>query len=371
MSDHEITVTLKADANGCLSVIKQVTRSVEELSGKKVGNAGMPDLGKGAKQAAQGMREAKSETDALASSIGKLKGMIAGAFTLGAITSFGKKALEASANMEVLRQGLDFVLGSSAETEKLINGMKDLGEQSAYDTNELIPLARQWVNMGDNAETAVGKMTKIVDLGSAFGLTSEQIGSATLALSQMAAAGKINGQDMLQLTNANIPAWKLLADHMGLSVAELRKMSEAGELGEDAINELWDAIEERTQGATSRMNGTLMASFSNFEEEIQNSMASIGDIISQAFNLKGILQGGSDMVSSFREALGQIKQDAESVGIGQAIMNQISNVSPELATLLGTIGNIVGEFINIVIAGWTEIYATLSNLDIADRKSVV
>lgn len=371
MSSNTINITLEADASGAIRVIKQVSTSVDQLAGKKVGNAGMPELASGAQRASQSLKQTKADTDALASAIGKIKGMIAGAFTVGAITSLGKKALEASANMEVLRQGLDFVLGSSEETDKLINGMRDLGEQSAYDTNELIPLARQWVNMGDNAETAVGKMTKIVDLGSAFGLTSEQIGSATLALSQMAAAGKINGQDMLQLTNANIPAWKLLADHMGLSVAELRKMSEAGELGEDAINELWDAIEERTQGATSRMNGTLMASFSNFEEEIQNSIASIGDIISQAFNLKGILQGGSDMVSSFREALGQIKQDAESVGIGQAIMNQISNVSPELATLLGTIGNIVGEFINIVIAGWTEIYATLSNLDIAAILMVI
>lgn len=371
MSNNRIDITLEADASGAIRVIKQVSTSVDQLAGKKVGNAGMPELANGAQRASQSLKQTKADTDALASAIGKIKGMIAGAFTVGAITNLGKKALEASANMEVLRQGLDFVLGSSEETDKLINGMRDLGEQSAYDTNELIPLARQWVNMGDNAETAVGKMTKIVDLGSAFGLTSEQIGSATLALSQMAAAGKINGQDMLQLTNANIPAWKLLADHMGLSVAELRKMSEAGELGEDAINELWDAIEERTQGATSRMNGTLMASFSNFEEEIQNSMASIGDIISQAFNLKGILQGGSDMVSSFREALGQIKQDAESVGIGQAIMNQISNVSPELATLLGTIGNIVGEFINIVIAGWNEIYATLSNLDIAAILMVI
>ena len=371
MSSNTINITLEADASGAIRVIKQVSTSVDQLAGKKVGNAGMPELASGAQRASQSLKQTKADTDALASAIGKIKGMIAGAFTVGAITSLGKKALEASANMEVLRQGLDFVLGSSEETDKLINGMRDLGEQSAYDTNELIPLARQWVNMGDDAETAVGKMTKIVDLGSAFGLTSEQIGSATLALSQMAAAGKINGQDMLQLTNANIPAWKLLADHMGLSVAELRKMSEAGELGEDAINELWDAIEERTQGATSRMNGTLMASFSNFEEEIQNSMASIGDIISQAFNLKGILQGGSDMVSSFREALGQIKQDAESVGIGQAIMNQISNVSPELATLLGTIGNIVGEFINIVIAGWNEIYATLSNLDIAAILMVI
>lgn len=371
MSSNTINITLEADASGAIRVIKQISTSVDQLAGKKVGNAGMPELASGAQRASQSLKQTKADTDALASAIGKIKGMIAGAFTVGAITSLGKKALEASANMEVLRQGLDFVLGSSEETDKLINGMRALGEQSAYDTNELIPLARQWVNMGDNAETAVGKMTKIVDLGSAFGLTSEQIGSATLALSQMAAAGKINGQDMLQLTNANIPAWKLLADHMGLSVAELRKMSEAGQLGEDAINELWDAIEERTQGATSRMNGTLMASFSNLEEEIQNSMAGIGDIISQAFNLKGILQGGSDMVSSFREALEQIKQDAESVGIGQAIMNQISNVSPELATLLGTIGNIVGEFINIVIAGWNEIYATLSNLDIAAILMVI
>lgn len=371
MSDHEITVTLKADANGCLSVIKQVTRSVDELSGKKVGNAGMPDLGKGAKQAAQGMREAKNETDALASSIGKLKGMIAGAFTLGAITSFGKKALEASANMEVLRQGLDFVLGSSTETEKLINGMKDLGEQSSYDTNQLIPLARQWVNMGDDAETAVSKMTKIIDLGSAFGLTAEQIGSATLALTQMSSAGKINGQDMLQLTNANIPAWKLLADAMGLSVAEVRELSEKGALGEDAINTLWDAIEQRTQGATARMNGTLMACFSNLEEEAQNSMAIVGDIISNALNLKDVLQGGGGMIQNFREMMAQIKESAKEEGLGQAIIDQVSNVSPELATLLGTIGNIVGEFINIVIAGWHEIYATLSNLDIAAILMVI
>lgn len=371
MSDHEITVTLKADANGCLSVIKQVTRSVDELSGKKVGNAGMPDLGKGAKQAAQGMREAKSETDALASSIGKLKGMIAGAFTLGAITSFGKKALEASANMEVLRQGLDFVLGSSAETDKLINGMRDLGEQSAYDTNQLIPLARQWVNMGDNAETAVSKMTKIVDLGSAFGLTTEQIGSATLALTQMSSAGKINGQDMLQLTNANIPAWKLLADAMGLSVAEVRELSEKGALGEDAINTLWDAIEQRTQGATARMNGTLMACFSNLEEEAQNSMAVVGDIISNALNLKDVLQSGGGMIQNFREMMAQIKESAKEEGLGQAIIDQVSNVSPELTTLLGTIGNFVGEFVNVLVAGWQEAWNTLSQLDIGAILMVV
>ena len=52
MSEQQITVTLEADASGCLRVIRQVTRSVDTLAGKKVGNAGMPELADGAQTGA-------------------------------------------------------------------------------------------------------------------------------------------------------------------------------------------------------------------------------------------------------------------------------------------------------------------------------
>lgn len=328
MSDHEITVTLKADANGCLSVIKQVTRSVDELSGKKVGNAGMPDLGKGAKQAAQGMREAKSETDALASSIGKLKGMIAGAFTLGAITSFGKKALEASANMEVFKKGLSFTLGSEGEADKLIASMQQIGEASAYDTTQLLPLARQWVNIGNSADEASSKMKKIVDLGSAYGMQTEQIQAANLALTQMSMAGKIGAQDMMQLINAGVPAWQLLADKMGLSVAQVRDLSQQGALGEEAINTLWDAITEKTQGAADTMGNTLMAKFSNMEESITNSMSGIGDIISQALDLPDVLTQVGAFTESFKQHIFSIRDAAKQIGVKDAILNEIEQINP-------------------------------------------
>ena len=157
MSSNTINITLEADASGAIRVIKQVSTSVDQLAGKKVGNAGMPELASGAQRASQSLKQTKADTDALASAIGKIKGHDCRGVYCWRHHQPGKKALEASANMEVLRQGLDFVLGSSEETDKLINGMRALGEQSAYDTNELIPLARQWVNMGDNAETAVGR----------------------------------------------------------------------------------------------------------------------------------------------------------------------------------------------------------------------
>lgn len=335
MSDHEITVTLKADANGCLSVIKQVTRSVDELSGKKVGNAGMPDLGKGAKQAAQGMREAKSETDALASAIGKIKGMIAGAFAVKSIVDFGKNVLGAAANMEVFKKGLSFTLGSEGEADHLIASMQQIGEESAYDTTQLLPLARQWVNIGNTSDEAISKMKKIVNLGSAYGMQTEQIQAANLALTQMSMAGKIGAQDMMQLINAGVPAWQLLADKMGLSVAEVRELSQEGALGEEAIGTLWDAITEKTQGAADTMGNTLMAKFSNMQESVTNSMAGIGDIIAQGFDLKDVLTDMGTQTEAFKQHINNIKEAAKQVGVQQAIVDELNKISPAAATAAG------------------------------------
>lgn len=328
MSDHKVVVNLEANASACLRVINQVIRTIETLGSKKVGDAGMPKLAQGAKKAVQGMREAKNETDALAASLGKLKNMVAGAFTLGAITSFGKKALEASANMEVFKKGLSFTLGSEGEADKLIASMQQIGEASAYDTTQLLPLARQWVNIGNSADEASSKMKKIVDLGSAYGMQTEQIQAANLALTQMSMAGKIGAQDMMQLINAGVPAWQLLADKMGLSVAQVRELSQQGALGEEAINTLWDAITEKTQGAADTMGNTLMAKFSNMQESIANSMSGIGDIISQALDLPDVLTQAGAFAESFKQHISSIRDAAKQIGVKEAILNEIEQINP-------------------------------------------
>ena len=335
MSDHEITVTLKADANGCLSVIKQVTRSVDELSGKKVGNAGMPDLANGAQRASQSLKQTKADTDALASAIGKIKGMIAGAFAVKSIVDFGKNVLGAAANMEVFKKGLSFTLGSEGEADHLIASMQQIGEESAYDTTQLLPLARQWVNIGNTSDEAISKMKKIVDLGSAYGMQTEQIQAANLALTQMSMAGKIGAQDMMQLINAGVPAWQLLADKMGLSVAEVRELSQEGALGEEAIGTLWDAITEKTQGAADTMGNTLMAKFSNMQESVTNSMAGIGDIIAQGFDLKDVLTDMGTQTEAFKQHINNIKEAAKQVGVQQAIVDELNKISPAAATAAG------------------------------------
>lgn len=364
MSDNQVTITLEADAGGALQVIKQVTRDVDQLAGKKVGNAGMPQLQNATQNAGNELKNTKSAADSLGQALGKVKNMIAGYFAVSSVVNFGKSVLKASADLEVFKQGLSFTLGSSAEAEKLIQNIQGIGEASAYDTTQLMPLARQWVNIGNTADEATSKMRKIVDLGSAFGMQTDQIQAANLALTQMSMAGKIGSQDMMQLINAGVPAWQLLADKMGLSVAQVRELSQQGELGEEAINTLWDAITEKTQGAAAKMGNTMMAKFSDMQESITNSMAAIGDIIIQGLDLKGFMDVVGGMTSGFKEHMQKISAAAKEVGVGQAIMDEITSISPQFAAIIGKLGKIAQDFGNLFISAWNEIRSNLDNLDV-------
>lgn len=268
----------------------------------------------------------------------KLAGLAGKAFAVASIADFSKRCLEASANAELLRKGLARSLGA-ADAEKLISDVQAIGEASAYDATQLLPLSRAWVNIGDNAEQATDKMRTIVDISSAYGLTADQVGAVNLALSQMQMAGKIGQQDMMQLLNAGVPAWQLLSEKMGLSVAQLKDMSSSGELTQEAIDALFEIMKEKGDGAASDMANTLAGKFSNIEESAANSMSAIGEIITDAFDLKNVLGSIGEFVGSFKAALIEVKDAAKNVGVTQAITDQLEKVSPVAASAFGTISS--------------------------------
>lgn len=349
MASHDINIKITADASGVSKAVSSTKSQLSGLKGMKVGGEPLAGLKEAAQASTSSIQGTSTAVRGLESALGTLKGVVAGAFAVGSITAFGKAALEASANAEVLRKGLTFQLGAD-QADLLISKMKEIGETSAYDGSALIPMARLWVNVGDNAETAISKMNKIVDAGSAYGLTQEQIQNCTLALTQMAGAGKIDAGNMNQLTNDGIPAWQLLSDAMGMPVEQLRDMASKGDLTADSLNALWDGLVAKTQGASAEMQGTLMSHFTSLEESAQNSLAGIGDIISKAFDVSGILETAGEYVDQFKEHIASINEAIAAGGDpATAIINEISAVSPA-----------IGAVVNTALAGFNAIKAVIS-----------
>lgn len=345
MAGHNIEISLNAVDNAS-SVIKRVEnnteslmRSTQSLGKVKVDGNGFKDMADKAKRAGSEVKDTRNEVEDLQGTLNGLKNAVLGAFTFTAIKDFVGSCLDASASVELLKKGLSFQIREE-QTDKLIKNIQTIGEQSAYDSNDLMNMAKQWVNIGDSADSATQKMKTIVDVGSAYGLTREQIEGANLALTQMQMSGKIGQQDMMQLINAGIPAWQLLSESMGLPVAQLKEMSSKGELTQQAIDTLFQSMQTKCQGATANMNGTLSAAFSNLDEVVHNTMASVGDIISKAFNVQGVSSALSDFVGKFRQDLEYIKTLMQNMSFREAFEKEYGAI----ADVIELIGNLAAAY---------------------------
>ena len=345
MAGHNIEISLNAVDNAS-SVIKRVEnnteslmRSTQSLGKAKVDGNGFKDMADKAKRAGSEVKDTRNEVEDLQGTLNGLKNAVLGAFTFTAIKDFVGSCLDASASVELLKKGLSFQIGEE-QTDKLIKNIQTIGEQSAYDSNDLMNMAKQWVNIGDSADSATQKMKTIVDVGSAYGLTREQIEGANLALTQMQMSGKIGQQDMMQLINAGIPAWQLLSESMGLPVAQLKEMSSKGELTQQAIDTLFQSMQTKCPGATANMNGTLSAAFSNLDEVVHNTMASVGDIISKAFNVQGVSSALSDFVGKFRQDLEYIKTLMQNMSFREAFEKEYGAI----ADVIELIGNLAAAY---------------------------
>jgi tape measure domain-containing protein len=66
--------------------------------------------------------------------------------------------------------------------------------------------------MGVQAELVIPILKDVSTAVMAVGGGDVQIKRVNTALTEMMAAGKVNAQDMNQLAQAGLPAWKMLAD---------------------------------------------------------------------------------------------------------------------------------------------------------------
>lgn len=320
-----------------------IDRTKDALKGvkdEKIKDVGLNALANNARKAAKETKRLKTEQNSLRGVLSGVRSAALAAFSIGAVVSFGKAVMKASADMELLKKGLAFTLGNTG-AQKLIENMQTLGEKSAYNSNQLIPLARAWITVGDNAQTATAKMKKIVDCASAYGLTEDQMSRVNLALTQMQAKGKVSSEEMRQLAEAGVPAWQLLSTAMGKPVNELQNLAAQGKLTQSSIDMLFDGMAKKTQGATNSMANTMEAKFSNVQEAVTNSFAAIGDIIAQGFGVSDILTLAGNLAEGMKQHFQNIRDNAQKIGVKNAIVKELQGISPVAAAVFNGIATII------------------------------
>jgi tape measure domain-containing protein len=159
-----------------------------------------------------------------------------------------KGFFDQNAAMEQTRVAFAGLLGGGKQADVMLRQLQAFAASTPFEFPELAKDTQMLIGMGFSAQNVIPIMTAVGDAAAGVGAGAEGVNHITLALGQMEAKGKISGDEMMQMTEAGIPAWKILADSMHLTVAQVQDLSQKGKLGEDAITKLWQGMEKMYGG---------------------------------------------------------------------------------------------------------------------------
>lgn len=259
-------------------------------------------------------------------------------FAADAIIGFNSK-------LEQAQIGFTTMLGSGEKAQTFLDNLEQFANKTPFQFGGLITSSQRLLAMGFTADEIIPTMTSLGDAVAALGAGDAGIDRATYALGQMRAAGRVGAQDMMQLTSLGIPAWDILAKHIGVTTSEVRKMAEQGVLKtDDAIKALLAGMDERFGGLMEKQSHSFAGAMSTIhdvaEATISKAFRPLFESVSAAANsLATFLQ--TDEFKAWAESA-QAAIGAFIAGIGKAAGILIDVLGPAIGFAVDGIGKLAG-----------------------------
>lgn len=266
-------IKLQADSGNVLSVARQTTRQLDEIT-RKANTVGAR------------LREAFSFSN-FKSSLMSIPGMsfLTNPYTLiasgiGAVTKLGMEAETTATAFEVL-------VGSEEKAAGLLKQLDKFAADTPFNKLQLTQNAQQMMNFGVASDKVMGYLQQLGDIS---GGNAERFSSLSLVFGQVSASGKLMGQDLLQFINAGFNPLKELEAMTGKSYKELQELMSKGEITFDHVAAaMAHATGEggKFHGMMEKQSQTLGGRWSTMVDTIQQKALSLFDKIAEP--LKGLL----------------------------------------------------------------------------------
>jgi tape measure domain-containing protein len=164
----------------------------------------------------------------------------AGAVALGGLgVAAGKSGVDFLALQETAVAAFTTMLGSGSQAQAFYDSLVQFAAITPFDLPGVLASSQKLLAFGFQAKDVIPDLTAIGNAVAAMGGGQGELDRIVLALGQMRAKGKVQGDEMLQLSEANIGAWQYLADFLHTDVPTAMKMVTkglvTGQQGIDAI----------------------------------------------------------------------------------------------------------------------------------------
>ena len=254
----------------------------------------------------------------------KMKEM--GAMLVGGmgLKELASKVISVRAEFESMETSLKVLLGGNEERLNNIMGkIKEYALASPLNTKDMVGAVQMMTSFGIEAEKSIDYLKAIGDISMG---DSGKFNSLALAFSQMSSAGKLMGQDLMQMVNQGFNPLEEISRKTGKSIGELKNEMSKGAITSKMVQDAFISATSaggKFYGMASEGAKTLNGQISMLEESFDNMFNEIGS-------------KGEGVVMSAVQAATSLVENYEQVGrvvVGLATAFGIYRTAVALATM--------------------------------------
>jgi len=258
---NRLTVAAKRNFRGLAGQVRQAGAQLDNLA-RKAGKAGkkLKDVGKD----------------------------ISAKVTLP-IMAAGGAALYQSAKFEQLGIAFEVMTGSAEKGRKVLEDITKFTATTPFQLGEVSDAAKQLLSFGVAGDQITDVLRKLGDVAAG---TGKPLTEFSLIYGKILAKGKVQGDELLQLSEKGVALQTILAKKYGVSVATIMQMVAKGQVTFKMFD---DALTGMTTNGgkffelTKKQSLSLGGLWSTFLDNINLLLKAVGDTFVQSFDIKQVL----------------------------------------------------------------------------------
>ena len=152
------------------------------------------------------------------------------------------------------RAALTSIMKGAKAANAQMDKLDEFATKSPFSKAVFITAQQQLLGFGMSAEKVLPTLDAIQNAVAATGGSSQQVGELAYVIAQIQSAGKITGQDLMQMGVRGVDAAKLIGESLGKTSDEVRQMITQGTLDVDtALDALTKGMSNKFAGATANI----------------------------------------------------------------------------------------------------------------------
>lgn len=256
---------------------------------------------------------------------------IAGAFAVGGITAFGSSVMKAAADAQAYSTALEVMLQDKGKADAMVAQVKEFAATTPFELPQVQAASQQLLAFGFDSARVVPQLTTLGNVASAL---NQPIGDIAYLFGTARVQGRLYTNDLMQFMNRGIPIVSELSKVLGVSEAQVKKLTEEGKVGFEDLEKAMENLGGaggRFDGLMDRQSKTIGGTLSNLSDAWGQFKSDLG------LSLAPVIEGGIAMLSN---ALGGLRK----------AMTWVMDHGDQIRTTIEVVGLAVGTYTTLLVA---------------------